>query len=117
MASKIYISAVRFTMLLHPPTKDLSCLLTYQVSIAPFSSAIQYHPNPLVGAHAVLCVKPFNHTTYYCHRIMRVLNFSLIVVLSCIAMISAAPVEDSARVKDFPPNLMYVTLTTVEVST
>jgi hypothetical protein len=61
MASKIYISAVRFTMLLHPPTKDLSCLLTYQVSIAPFSSAIQYHPNPLVGAHAVLCVEPFNH--------------------------------------------------------
>ena len=32
---------------------------------------------------------------------MRVLNFNLIVALSCLAMISAAPVEDTAATEDF----------------
>ena len=34
---------------------------------------------------------------------MRVLNFNLIVVLSCIAMIGATPVGDSAATEDAIP--------------
>ena len=74
-------------MLAHPPTKNQSSHHTFQA--CAFSALLSNLA--FVGAHAIQCIEPFDNATYYFLRIMRVSNFILIVVLSCIARIGATP--------------------------
>ena len=57
-----------------------------------FSSALQVPTQPLVCIAFHACVEPSNDaTSYYHHRNMRSFNnFTLLAVLSCIAMIAEA---------------------------
>ena len=53
-------------------------------------------------------IGPFNNATHYCHRNMRMINFGLIAVLSCIAVIGATSVSNRASAGDITRFKRYV---------
>jgi hypothetical protein len=59
----------------------------------------EFSLSSLVGVHVILSVEPVNNAAHFSNRIMHAFNFSLIAVLSCIAMIGATPVGNGAPVE------------------
>ncbi|SRR5258707_11778023 len=82
------------TTLTYPPTKPEGPSILHAFQVCDFSSAIQYSLQPLVGTPCHPLREPSNSATYYYHRNMRTFNFTLLAMLSCIAVIGAIPVGD-----------------------
>jgi hypothetical protein len=96
-SSKIYISTVRFTTVFQPiPQQRVYPVFRTFPSLRLSDSALRYPPYPLVCSHPVFCIETSNNVTHYRYRIMHAFKFSLIAVLSCIAMIGAIPVGNSS---------------------
>ena len=78
----------------HPP----SSALPYRIPFSPLS---------LVNSSLCSCIEPSNDATYY-HRSMRTFNFTVLAVLSSIAMVGAIPIGHDAPTGTIARRQLYV---------